>query len=626
MNKLSFDVFKTQVDKHYCGRLVPYENTYRGVSYYVKVHCNVHNIDFEVDAYSLYIGKANCQLCYKDAINEKKSKRLEQLESEISNITENYVLDILKNNEMPIIKKSFNIVYRYLLKRFPKPYKNMRPCSKIFIYMIEHNLTTYPKDNKGNYLSNSSFIYYIVKDTDEPLNEQYVLKCLKNVNQISSLKVHYPKAYEYLFSILYPLPKDYDLNIPTCNAIIYMIEHNYKEYPKSPVTGRYLKFVNSEKGFYVGQEHIEINSMKIEENKCIPSTFEELCEILCNHILALYDLDGNEIQYQKLEIKREKYSKFGVLKNWLYVDGILLHPKKYKVKYICRCGTENIIYLSKYLEKEILCCNKCSQSIKYGMTSCNSKDYKSEEKIITNQHREIVDFENATEELKKQYYEIHLTPEEFYINLKYFVKINKREINEDNIQHIKYVYAVPTNNYYGYSSKISFDDGQKYETLNEIYLKCSICGKPFKVHISNIRQKGDLNQAKCKKCNFTNHIYENKRYDNSTNLTYQSNLEKFFIDLIKAKGYEIENGPTILYFYRHWNKMREYLTDFYLPQFKIIVEIKGNNKWYKDDLKTGKFNDKCEAAQKYAEKHQMTFVVLFENDIEPFVDSLFLTN
>jgi len=53
-----------------------------------------------------------------------------------------------------------------------------------------------------------------------------------------------------------------------------------------------------------------------------------------------------------------------------------------------------------------------------------------------------------------------------------------------------------------------------------------------------------------------------------------------------------------------------------------MVEIKGNNKFYRDDLETGKFDDKCNAAKKYAESHNMKFVVLFENDIDDFIESL----
>ena len=47
MNKLSFDVFKTQVDKHYCGRLVPYENAENfGIKTLMK-KLNDENVDLD---------------------------------------------------------------------------------------------------------------------------------------------------------------------------------------------------------------------------------------------------------------------------------------------------------------------------------------------------------------------------------------------------------------------------------------------------------------------------------------------------------------------------------------------------------------------------------------------------
>jgi hypothetical protein len=97
-----------------------------------------------------------------------------------------------------------------------------------------------------------------------------------------------------------------------------------------------------------------------------------------------------------------------------------------------------------------------------------------------------------------------------------------------------------------------------------------------------------------------------------------------FIDKVKELGYKIENGPEIKYFFRHIDKYRNYFVDFYLPEFKIMIEIKGDNKFYRDDVETGKFNDKCNAARKYAKTNNMEYVVLFEEDIDNFIKNLTL--
>lgn len=617
--KLLFSDFIDRVNEHYHGRLTPYEDTYRGQGYDVKVHCNIHNIDFEVNAYALSTGKSNCPLCYSDHMRDVQLQKLDIQQPKILELTDEYVLNILKNNKFPDIRKSYKNVYVYLLRRFPKPKQNSKLCSEVLIYMIENKMSTYPVDADGNYLMDAGFMNYIVKDTEEEPSKEYVLKCLKDVKFTKSLKIHYPKAYDYLFNVMYPLPDDYNIKIPSPNGYIYMIEHNFENYPKSPITGEYMKFINSKKGFYLGENNTDINQANIKtlDNEGIPRNTEELVEMLLTHILSLYDLDGNIIEYEKLEIKRERRFDYGDYRNWLYIDGENCNPKKIKVKYVCRCGEVHIIYLSKYLEKEKLICKKCNQSLKYGCTSFNSKH-----RITKRKPSKVhMIFEDASDEQKQKYYENHLTTEEFYNNLKYFVRINKHDITNNMLENIKYEYAAPGTCHNVFVSKVSFDNGQTYETLKEIYLKCCVCGTIFKVHIDNIRKKGDLSKVKCKSCIFCNYTYEVRRYDNSE-LTYQSNLEKLFIDKIKSNNYEIENGQKIKYFYNYLNKYRNYYVDFYLPQFKIMVEIKGNNKFYRDDLETGKFDDKCNAAKKYAESHNMKFVVLFENDIDDFIESL----
>jgi len=259
MKKLSFADFKERVNEHYHGRLVPYEETFKGQAYNVKVHCNIHNIDFETNAYTLSIGKSNCPLCYSDYMRDVQLQKFNVYETKVSEITEEYVLNILKNHTITEIKKSFRNVYIYLTRRYPKPYKNAGLCSEVLIYMIENKMKTYPIDASGKYLTSSDFIYYIVKDTDENINKEYVLNCLKDVDRINSLKIHYPKAYNYLFNVMYPIPKDFNIKTPSVTAYIYMIENEFKDYPKSPITGDYLKFINSEKGFYVGKYNTDID-------------------------------------------------------------------------------------------------------------------------------------------------------------------------------------------------------------------------------------------------------------------------------------------------------------------------------------------------------------------------------
>jgi len=52
-----------------------------------------------------------------------------------------------------------------------------------------------------------------------------------------------------------------------------------------------------------------------------------------------------------------------------------------------------------------------------------------------------------------------LTTEEFYNNLKYFVRINKHDITNNMLENIKYEYAAPGTCHNVFVSKVSFDNG-----------------------------------------------------------------------------------------------------------------------------------------------------------------------
>lgn len=151
-----------------------------------------------------------------------------------------------------------------------------------------------------------------------------------------------------------------------------------------------------------------------------------------------------------------------------------------------------------------------------------------------------------------------------------------------------------------------------------IKLKCSICGKIHHIHTNNIRKK-DINNIKCNKCNFANHIYTIKLYDDS-GLTYQSNLEYDFIKKCKEKNIYIINGIEIPYILN--GKNHTYISDFYLPEYKKIIELKANNLFYKKDLASGRIAAKNNAAIQFATENNLSFVMIMDSDIDEFLNTL----
>lgn len=129
-----------------------------------------------------------------------------------------------------------------------------------------------------------------------------------------------------------------------------------------------------------------------------------------------------------------------------------------------------------------------------------------------------------------------------------------------------------------------------------------------------------MDNIKCKiECGFSNEKYKKQLYD-SSGLIYQSGLEKRFIENAINLGYNIENGPVIDYF--HNNKWKKYYIDFYIPEERILVEVKSKNYYYKLDINSGRLQAKCEYAENYAKKHNMIFVMLFDDDINDLSNTI----
>ena len=187
-----------------------------------------------------------------------------------------------------------------------------------------------------------------------------------------------------------------------------------------------------------------------------------------------------------------------------------------------------------------------------------------------------------------------------------------------NIEYIEHIYC---SNAVKYTNKFKIKNDSKLHSIG-IKLKCSICGEIFNVHTYNMRTK-DLNEIKCRRCTLTSYSYPIQLYDNS-GLTYQSGLEKKFIDLCKIKNIKIVNGFEIEYLFK--NKKHIYVSDFYLPDYKILIEIKSCNHFYKKDKTSGKLDQKINAANAFCNKNGLKFYMLFDEDIEKFINNLINTS
>ena len=342
------------------------------------------------------------------------------------------------------------------------------------------------------------------------------------------------------------------------------------------------------------------------------SNNKEIFEILSNAIVKIIDLDNNEIQFTKCEFKyvKSKYSQ--VYSYILYIDDIPCtgNKRKYTIYYKCTCGKINHCLLCKYMHKNQLSCHYCNQKSEFGNIGHNNPNYVTKNKKIQINN----DFIKESREFQDNYYNSHLTTAEFYKWLPYIKRIN--DIDITNIKNIVYYPTIPCNNQMKYTSRVLI--GGKNNTIYNISLQCSLCGRIFKVHTINLRNK-KIDNIKCKQCGLVNKTYTKHRYKN-TNLIYQSSIEKYFLDLCIDKNITVENGLKIPYIFN--NGKHDYISDYYLPDYKIIIELKSKNIYYRMQLQNGKLQAKIKAAEDFALNNNMKYIFLFDNQIKDFVDNL----
>lgn len=346
---------------------------------------------------------------------------------------------------------------------------------------------------------------------------------------------------------------------------------------------------------------------------------EKILKQLSDSIVRVLNAENIEILYNKAEIKPHifKYSSTHKEKPTLFLDDIPYSSKnKFKITYKCKCGTTNTILLEKFVLKEKLSCCKCSQTEElrkwHGEVIRNIYQgigYVSRDKKNV---KRTYDFENENEDFKKTYYSNNLTLNEYKKVIKYIYSINGVEIENKDVKFLEHENGI---NHKKYRQMVMID-GIKYPFKN-ICLKCPLCGKIF--HITRpIKERVLHSNFDCKKCYLNNNVFPIRKYREG--LTYQGNLELDFIKLCDYKKIKIVDGAKVQYIFN--DKKSTYKIDFYLPDYKLQVETKDNHVWHQEQVKSGKWEKKEEAAIKYCTENGMKYILLFPNEIEEFFKNL----
>lgn len=333
-------------------------------------------------------------------------------------------------------------------------------------------------------------------------------------------------------------------------------------------------------------------------------------------IINVYDSKGKEIKFEKLEIKNycSKYSSSHNVRPSLFVDGVFISTKKTRVTYKCSCGEINTILLYKYLLKDRLKCHSCREDEEKRKWHGDvirkihrGERYISRKKI----YRRKYDFDSESEEFKENFYKSNLTMDEFNEIVPFIYSVYGLKLFGSNYTFLEHENGQNAKKY----RQMIIIDGKKVP-FKEIVLKCPLCGKLFSISIP-IKNRAKNKNFLCKGCCFNNKIFAYKRFHE---VLYQSNFELEFIKRCEENNIRITNGEEIEYTFK--GSTHIYKIDFALPDYHYQVELKDNHIWHKEQIKSGKWEQKENAALKFCGENDMKYFLLFPDDIEKFFENL----
>lgn len=276
--------------------------------------------------------------------------------------------------------------------------------------------------------------------------------------------------------------------------------------------------------------------------------------------------------------------------------------------------------------KDVDKCAKQSQFMKDNFHKIHSGDYVPiVNKVKSNTLEEHLkqsntDWENDDPQFKENYIFTHLTDEDFARISSKIISVGNNKIT--SLNDWKYFHHYRIYNQSRYTPMLVHKFDKHIEKPKYIKFKCENCDSEF-VHRDLEVVKNHL-KIFCQTCTLTNkkfHIRKMK-LNCGENIMWQSIPEKRFIEWCEDKNIQIKNGPNINYLFN--DKQHTYRVDFELPEYKILVEIKDNHCWHKDQVKSGKFTAKESAAKLWCSQNSYNYHVIFPKTIQDFKDSILL--
>jgi predicted nuclease of predicted toxin-antitoxin system len=199
-------------------------------------------------------------------------------------------------------------------------------------------------------------------------------------------------------------------------------------------------------------------------------------------------------------------------------------------------------------------------------------------------------FEEYDDDFKDTYYSYHLTNEDYK-------RISKNIISLQNgkykIEDLEYWAVFKTNNHMLFSSVFYDYANNLVIKANQPILRCDNCNNDWRA--KTLEKYKNSHKILCSSCTLCNKTYKIRTTKNCINdiILYQSKLELNFINWCNNNSIIVKNGPVISYIFQ--DIKRNYKVDFMIND--LLIEIKDNHIWSRNDIKSGKNDAKINAVK-----------------------------
>ena len=364
---------------------------------------------------------------------------------------------------------------------------------------------------------------------------------------------------------------------------------------------------------------------------------DERLKILNNIIEITKNTIPVEIKSIRLEFSSNKYSS---KKNSIYHitlnDKHLSKKDAFNIKYKCvSCDAIHIVGTTQFLRKINKCSYRCGlcvnkDEIKRLNHSCylstlDNKDTRSikqqtpssKPSLSLREQKAESDriFEEYDDDFKDNYYTYHLTNEDYE-------RISKNIISLQNgkykIEDLEYWSVFKTNNQMLFSSVFYDNANNLVIKANQPILRCDNCGNDWRA--KTLEKYKNCHKIVCPVCLLCNRTYKIRTTKNCVKdiILYQSKLELNFINWCNNNSIIVKNGPVLPYVFL--DVARKYKVDFVIKcgasgDADILIEMKDNHIWYRNDIKSGKHEAKLSAVRAAIEKGDYKEYYLITPDI-----------